>query len=906
MDEIPSEDLEKGAEENTKDNAFSHLNNSVSVSAMQAGIADHFINGARTSHAQAITKAAAEDILKPLTIEEKKQKNSPQEGDKRQYTPCRSIPDDAPAFTEETPVYHNKKFRSSPVAIYPYFTLEDVLAFYMVRWHPLNEGSEPILNEDGKPSKIVLPFCYVQDESSNKRWWSCGYPEPRPLYNLLDLMKRPQAPVLVVEGEKTVEALKPLLPDYVITTASHGSQSPHKSDWSVLKGRNVIICPDLDTAGLHYGDSVCLKSREAKALSIHALSLELLVKSLMKKDNIPEGYDLADAVNDGLNPVLLNQSLESFLSPYLTRNERITQQFPDKTFRVNEHGSVEYWYEKKNKNGEIAEEEWRWLCGYLVVTHRTRDKDNGEWAKIATLIDGDGIRKKVKITASLLAGDGNLLKELLLKSGLALNLEATSKLRQYLNQSNPFSRRRTVDKVGWYKNAYVFPHKTYGNRDEEEIVLEMDGVLPSYRMRGTLAEWQKNIGQYLEGNSRLQGSILLGLASPLLTLLIREGFGLHYYGHSSIGKSTTSHIALSVYGTELKSWRTTDNSAEGWALLSNDNLLVLDEINQVSADAFYEMVYMLLNGQTKGRATRKGTPRAISTFKVNILSNGETTGEGKARESKKNRTYNAGQTVRLIEIPADTGKGFGIFDTLHGFKDGAAFSKYLKEMANKYCGTLGDAWLDTLTKNQERILKLIKEHMQTFIDNTPLEPKADKQVGRVIEHLSIMAGAGETAIEAGILNWEKGSAIKACQTLLNSWIGQRGGLESYEVIKFKEEVTNLLLEHGTMRFEMIGQKVRESYDARATQQGSDPVKPRTKDRLGFSKEIKGVTEYTEYYAFTEIFDRELIRGRDKKMLLTALVDAGILERDKDQFSQSKRLPGLGTKRVYVLRLSQDS
>lgn len=892
MKEIENKTSEdKGSEKNISDNAFSHLKNSVSPLAIQAEIA--------SSH-----KKPQEDAIKPLTTTEKAKKHQSskaQEGKIR--TPLYPIPKNAPVFTKDTPAYHNKQFNSKPAGIYPYYGADGSLAFYMVRWHPLNQDGTPILDEDGKPSKIVLPYCYVEDDKTARYWWSCGFPDPRPLYNLPELLARPQAPVLVVEGEKVVEALKPLLLDYVLTTSAHGSQSPHKSDWSVLKDRNVIECPDLDKAGVQYGDAVCLKSKEAGALSVQSLALDLLVKSLLKKESIPKGYDLADAVSDGLNPVLLNQSLESFLTPYLTSNERISQKLPD-GFQIDEKGSVEYWYEAKKKD---EESEWRWLCGYLVVTHRTRDKDNGGWAKVATLIDGDGIRKEVKITASLLSGDGSLLKELLLKSGLSLNIQATNQLKSYLSQSNPSARRRTVDKVGWYKDAYVLPHKTYGNSGGEDIVLEMDGVLPAYRVSRTLTEWQENVGQYLAGNSRLLGAIALALASPVLTPLGREGFGLHYYGHSSIGKSTTSHVGCCVYGSEFKPWRTTDNSAEGWGLLANDNILFLDEINQVSADAFYEMVYMLLNGQTKGRATRQGTPRAISTFNLNILSNGETTGEGKAKESKKNRAYNAGQTVRLIEIPADAGKTIegktlGVFDTLHEFKDGATLSQHLKDMSKIYCGTLGDAWLDALTKSKEYILKLIKQHMQEFIYNTPLESKTDKQVGRVLEHFSLMAGCIEVAIEIGILPLEKGNGIKACQDLLNSWIGQRGGIECHEVIKFKEEVIAFLLAHGTMRFEMIGKQVRESYEARTTQQGSDPIKPRTMNRMGFSKEIN---ETTEYYAFPETFDKELIKGRDKKILLTALADAGILERDKGQFAKTKWLPEFKKgKKVYILKIPQ--
>lgn len=60
--------------------------------------------------------------------------------------------------------------------------------------------------------------------------------------------------------------------------------------------------------------------------------------------------------------------------------------------------------------------------------------------------------------------------------------------------------------------------------------------------------------------------------------------------------------------------------------------------------------------------------------------------------------------------------------------------------------------------------------------------------------------------------------------------------------------------------------------------------------------------------------KELIRGRNKDLLLTALVNAGILKRDTDQFSKGKKLPvkqgnvrdGKKTQRVYWLTLPEDS
>src|SRR5215469_11775491 len=49
------------------------------------------------------------------------------------------------------------------------------------------------------------------------RWQS--WPAPRPLYGLWDLAKRPDAPVMVTEGEKAADAASRLLPAFVVVTS---------------------------------------------------------------------------------------------------------------------------------------------------------------------------------------------------------------------------------------------------------------------------------------------------------------------------------------------------------------------------------------------------------------------------------------------------------------------------------------------------------------------------------------------------------------------------------------------------------------------------------------------------------------------------------------------------------------
>ena len=117
---------------------------------------------------------------------------------------------------------------------------------------------------------------------------SKGFPNPRPLYGLYQLAKRAAAPVLVVEGEKTADAARDLLPGFVVVTSPFGAKSAAKADWSVLEGRDVIIWPDNDEAGAAY-------ARDVLRFVPHAKLVE-------QPTSLKDGWDLADEPNIGKAP----------------------------------------------------------------------------------------------------------------------------------------------------------------------------------------------------------------------------------------------------------------------------------------------------------------------------------------------------------------------------------------------------------------------------------------------------------------------------------------------------------------------------------------------------------------------------------------------------------------------------
>ena len=97
--------------------------------------------------------------------------------------------------------------------------------------------------------------------------------------------------MLVTEGEKAADAATQLLRGFAVVTSANGSKSAGKADWSPLSGRDVIIWPDADEAGLEYAHAVAKAARRAGAVSVAIVS---------PPDNVKGGgWDLADAEIEG-------------------------------------------------------------------------------------------------------------------------------------------------------------------------------------------------------------------------------------------------------------------------------------------------------------------------------------------------------------------------------------------------------------------------------------------------------------------------------------------------------------------------------------------------------------------------------------------------------------------------------
>ena len=138
-----------------------------------------------------------------------------------------------------------------------------------------------------------------------KRVWE--FPTPRPLYNLDQLASAPDALVVVVEGEKPAFATQKLFPNMVAVTSAGGAMQAKETDWTPLRGRQVVIWPDNDLKpdkngrlpGLVYAGDVYALLKDQ--------GVEARVVDVPK--SWPDKWDLADPPPPGIGPADLQDMI---------------------------------------------------------------------------------------------------------------------------------------------------------------------------------------------------------------------------------------------------------------------------------------------------------------------------------------------------------------------------------------------------------------------------------------------------------------------------------------------------------------------------------------------------------------------------------------------------------------------
>ena len=719
----------------------------------------------------------------------------------------------------------------------------------------------------------------------------------KPLYRLHELLNSDAGQaVWVVEGEQKADYLTEL---GLIATTSGGKSSANATDWTPIAGRRVIIWPDFDDAGQAYQTDV---TAILSGLGCDIYAVEVAQLGLPHKGDVMDfaemrgmdGYDTTSADIIGLPVVQLGMPKtgqtsenENFLS---TQTEEVQgdgipeghlaepMQYGGGRFEVLPDG---LFFVEKDKDGGDHE---TFVSSPIIIRAMTRSATSQAWGRLLEWRDPDNRLHQWAMPVELLQGDGTDVRRELASRGLHIHFsKRTRDLFTLYLQSYPTEQRALwVERLGWCGGVYVMPDRASGSSDQLTVFQNPHGLEPAFSQLGTLQQWRDHVAALTTGNSRLGLAVSMAFAAVLADLVGQQGGGIHIRGGSSTGKSTALKMASSVWGNPEqygREWRTTDNALEGLAALHNDGLLVLDELNQCDPRVIGAAVYMLANGQGKARMQKTGSSRPVTKWRVLFLSAGEESLSALMQQAGK-RT-NAGQEIRLAEIPADAGQGMGMFEHIHTASSPQAFSDQIKDATQRYYGTAGQAFLDYVTRNRLQVTEQARQYMQAFMLHVPTQ--ATGQAHRVASRFALIAAGGEIATDAGITGWTAGQATDSAQQCFNAWLESFGMVGNHEERAILAHVKAFFEAHGSSRFESMTAE-----------------RERIPNRVGYIQQKNGQTR--EYLVFSEAFKNEVCNGYDYRQVTKVLISHGILVPDKEgKGSQPKRVPDTDKlARLYVI------
>ncbi len=456
------------------------------------------------------------------------------------------------------------------VSIHPYYDSRNKIQYYTVRYEC----------EDSGPNKRHKVFKQYS-KSPNGTWIAKAIKGKKFLYRLNKLLKAAlNVPVIIVEGEKACEALEKLIEakeiniEGIPTAYSGGSNNCTNVDYSILKGRKVILIPDMDLAGVLCIAKLieALRKDGVKDISVVELPYELLsnhVKGWDVADPLPKDYTYEELSNEIQNPkkyediaaykevvksaenakekVKINPEINKKQDEILKEPTDIAKRFlvENNLVVVYINGDFEIWSKNKYKiisEKHLAARITKFLQSYI--------------GKTITQINGKGDEYEENVL-QFKPTKGNINTLLICLAGLTViplytrerSFLYNQQLKgEFLQMSNGIINIQEVLSGG--KHALIKPtsifythtaldYKYDAQAKCPEFLSFLDTVLPDRSLQKILQEW---FGYCLSGDMRYHKFIILfgeGANGKSVVLNILE---------SMLGAENVSHVSLESFG----------------------------------------------------------------------------------------------------------------------------------------------------------------------------------------------------------------------------------------------------------------------------------------------------------------------------------------------------------------------
>jgi putative DNA primase/helicase len=324
-------------------------------------------------------------------------------------------------------------------------------------------------------------------------------------------------------------------------------------------------------------------------------------------------------------------------------------------------------------------------------------------------------------------------------------------------------------------------------------------------------------------------------------------------------------------------------------------MLFLDEIGEIEPEALDKVIYMLANGATKGRSDRSGNAKATTHFKVLAQCTGEMGLAAKLAE--KNKKAKGGQLIRMAELDADRGKGFNTFDVLNTnpdtgelFTTGREQAEYLKIYASKNCGVVIDSFLKEAVKDIDGFKEDLEAAKTDWLKRK-FTGDEGAEVSRMAKRFSTIYASGIMAVEFGIVPFSINEVEACVNTMFDNWLERFGGDSSYELKSMIEDIHRLCVEQQHSRFYNAQPDLEERVNLPREKAGYWKMAP----------DKNGLVVLSEFWILPNVFEREILKGKDRKVFYPLLAKGGyLIEGDDKHYAQKKQPKGEGRQRFIVI------
>lgn len=312
----------------------------------------------------------------------------------------------------------------------------------------------------------------------------------------------------------------------------------------------------------------------------------------------------------------------------------------------------------------------------LLITGRAIDIDDGT-EEVEISFKRDRKWKSLWLSKRVISDTKKIVE--LADHGLGINSNNAKTVIGYLAAfeaynmdmiRNNFITRSTGWKLAVDKQVFVM-NRTVSRGSKKQVSDSQETAIdfrPDYDFERFVRAMEP-AGTYLKWRETVTGAIkspyagfafYAAFAAPLLKVFTSSSFIIHFWGNTSVGKTTVLELASSVWGNPHKEngglvfgWDSTKVFLERMAGFFCDMPIFPDDSQNVEDKMMAKMLYQLANGAGKGRGSLTGIQHT-RTWRTIVFS----TGERKLTEC----TTFGGARARVLELYGSPfGKSNGVF-----------------------------------------------------------------------------------------------------------------------------------------------------------------------------------------------------------------------------------------------------